>query len=386
VSLPAWQDSPSTAFPLSSANLLLYNTAINGLSSSVAALSTTLATLAPPMVVTAVQTSNYTASVNQYVLVSTTSGSVTVTFPTAPANFTVIGAKQVIRGGTNTVTIQLGGSDTFDTPGGSQTSTLTLLNQAGTWQYNSATAIWVRVSDDLPLSQLDARYVASVAAGDSTIRIGGTTTAPTVKVAPAALTIAQSQVTGLATTLAPGYTAGGQWVDNVYGNQFENMERDDTITTPGVITTTNKTLLILLGLVPASTYSAFKVYVSVASAGAGVTTCALYSSSSLTGTSWSRLGSGNVALSATTAGLQSTSLAFTLASAAYVALEMVATTAYTTYPTFLSGPAFVSAAFLNPASGCPVTGTTTGTTAPASTLNPTTGFTAGTQKVWCALA
>ena len=385
MSLPAWQDSPSTATPLSSANLLSYNTAINGLSASVA-------TFVPPMSFSGVQTGNYTATPNQYVLVSTASGSVTVSFPTAPPNFTTVGVKHVVRGGTNTVTIQLGGTDTFDVTGGSQTSTLTLLNQAAVWQYNSATTVWVRLSNDLPLSQLDTRYapagtyVGSVTAGDSTITIGGITTAPTVKVAPASLTIAQSQVTGLTAALVGGYTAGGQWAANVYGNQFENMERDDAITTPGVITTTNKTLLILLGLVPASTYSAFKVYVSVASVGAGVTTCALYSSSSLTGTSWSRLGSGNVALSATTAGLQSTSLAFTLASAAYVALEMVATTSYTTYPTFLSGPAFVSAAFLNPASGCPVTGTTTGTTAPASTLNPTTGFTAGTQKVWCALA
>lgn len=232
-----------------------------------------------------------------------------------------------------------------------------------------------------------ATNVTSVTAADSSITVAGTATAPTVKVAQANLTLAQSQVTGLAPILMDSYSAGGQWAPNVYGTLFENMEREDAVSSPGVITTTNKTLLILLGLVPQGTYSVFEVYTSVVSSGSGVTTCALYSSSSLTSTSWARLGSGNVTLPATTSlGVKSTSLAFTLSSPAYVALEMVVTTNYTTYPTFLCGTAFVAAGFLNPTSGCPVLGTTTGTTAPASTLNPTTGFTAGTQKIWCALA
>lgn len=43
--LPAWQDSPSVATPLDSANLLMYNDAINGLTSSIATLSTLASTL-----------------------------------------------------------------------------------------------------------------------------------------------------------------------------------------------------------------------------------------------------------------------------------------------------------------------------------------------------
>lgn len=378
--LPNWQDAPSIATPLDASNLDIVNTSIEDVEAAVG-------TLQPEIPFTAVQTTSYTASANQYVLTSTASGSLTVTFPTAPPNETVDGVKMVALAGSNTTTIQLGGSDTFDVVGGSQTVTLKTLDQAGVWQYNSATAVWVRTSDDLSLTQLDARYVGSVTAGDSSVTVAGTATAPTVKVAQANLTLTQSQITGLSSALSPGYSAGGQWAPNVYGTLFENMEREDAASSGGVITTTNKTLLILLGLVPAGTYSTFKIYVSAASSGTGVTTCALYSSSSLTSTSWSRLGSGNVALGATTAGLQSTALAFTLSSPAYVALQMVATTAYsTTYPTFLASAASISSTFSNPASGCPVLGTATGSTAPGTTLNPTTGFTAGAQKIWCALA
>jgi hypothetical protein len=41
---------------------------------------------------------------------------------------------------------------------------------------------------------------------------------------------------------------------------------------------------------------------------------------------------------------------------------------------------------LNPSSGCPVAANLNASSAPGSTLNPTTGFTNMAQKVWCALA
>jgi hypothetical protein len=363
--LTTFSDAPSTATPLDAADLNPYTFAVNDLDTRVTTLATEVSALGV-MNVTAKKTVNYTASPNDYALFDTTSGSLTLTFPTAPANGTQVGGKQVVRGGTNVVNLQLGGSDHFETTTGSQTGTLTLLDQAGVWQYVSAFAIWVKVSDDLPLGQLDSRYVSSVTNTDGSLTIGGTATAPVVSLGPDA------------------YSEGGPWSASTYNTQFENMGRDDA--SAGVITTTNKTLLVLLGLVPAGSFSTFKVCVSTASSGTGVTTCALYGSASLTSTAWARLGSGNVTLGATTVGIQSTSLAFTLASSTYVALEMVVTTNYsTTYPTFAACAA-VPAALLNPASGCPVLGTSTSTTAPASTLNPTTGFTAGTQKIWCALA
>lgn len=103
---------------------------------------------------TAVKTSGYTAVVGDFVPVDTTSGSVTITLPTAPADKSQIAVKQVIRGGTNTVTIAAGGSDVFNRAGGPTTLTLTLSNSAFSLQYKSSTAIWYAVSDDLPYGGL----------------------------------------------------------------------------------------------------------------------------------------------------------------------------------------------------------------------------------------
>lgn len=334
--LPAWTDSPITTTPLDSSNLLLYNNAINGLSS-------TVQTLALKLPFTTVQGApSVTAAANTYVLVSTASNAVTVNFPIAPANLTVVGVKVVTLGTSNAVTLQLGGSDVFNVAGGSQAATLTLSMQAGMFQYNSATAVWVKISDDLPLSQLDARY-----------------------------------------SLTPGYSLGGQWGPNVYGSLFENMERDAASSTLIMNGSSARTQLVLLGLVPAGSYSVFKLYVTNTPSG-GVITAALFSAGSMSSTSWARLGSGNVT-PAIAAGLVSTSLAFTLASPAYVMLQMVYTTTATTYDSFAAGPSG-TAAFLNPPSGTPVSAIGTGSSAPGTTLNPTTGFTGAAQKIWCALA
>lgn len=228
-----------------------------------------------------------------------------------------------------------------------------------------------------------ATNVNSVTAADSSITVAGTATAPTVAVAQSNLTLAQSQVTGLVSALADGYSSGGQWATNVYGTQFENLERDDAA---GVylLATGTKTQLVLLGLVPAGTYSSFKLYVTTAGTSSTLT-AALYSASSLAATSWARLGSGNVTPTISATGLVSTSLSFTLASPAYVVMEMVLTTA-STFPAFAAAATGVPVALMNPASGCPVSAFLNAATAPASTLNPTTGFTNIAQKIWCALA
>jgi hypothetical protein len=115
--------------------------------------------LAEALTVTAVKTSNYTATPNQFVPVDTTSGNVTVTLPTAPADGTRVAVKHVVRGGTNTVTLALGGSDVFNVAGGSTSGTITLLNQGAVFQYKATGAIWYATSTDLALSQLDLRYL-----------------------------------------------------------------------------------------------------------------------------------------------------------------------------------------------------------------------------------
>lgn len=110
-----------------------------------------------------VQTSAYTASPGDFVPVDTTSGGVTVTLPTAPADQTIVAVKMIKQGSTNTVTISAGGADAFNLSGGSQTATLTLLNQLVVLQYDQAIQAWY-VVDALGLAQLDLRYTQIAAA------------------------------------------------------------------------------------------------------------------------------------------------------------------------------------------------------------------------------
>lgn len=113
----------------------------------------------PALVPTAVKTANYSAAAGDLVPVDTTSGAVTVTLPSAPADKTRIAVKLVIQGGTNAVTIARGGSDVFNKTGGSTSLALSLLFQAVSLQYKASGGIWYVVGDDLPLGDLDARYV-----------------------------------------------------------------------------------------------------------------------------------------------------------------------------------------------------------------------------------
>jgi len=120
----------------------------------------------------AVLTASGTAAANTIVPVNTTSGNVTVTLPSAPPGGTLVAVKQIIQGGSNTVTIACAGTDVLDKAGGSTSSTLTLASQGKLLQYGGG--IWVNLADDLPLTQLDARY-ANLASPALT----GTPTAPT---------------------------------------------------------------------------------------------------------------------------------------------------------------------------------------------------------------
>jgi hypothetical protein len=126
------------------------------------ATQTALDAKAIKLTVTAVKTAGYTAAANEFVPVDTTAGPVTITFPTAPADGTRVGAKHVVRGGTNTVLFALGGSDVINVAGGSTSGTLlTVLNQAVVFQYRAASAVWYATGDDIPLSQLDLRFLAT---------------------------------------------------------------------------------------------------------------------------------------------------------------------------------------------------------------------------------
>jgi hypothetical protein len=110
----------------------------------------------------AVKTTTYSAAAGDFVPCDTTSGGFTVTLPNAPADLAVVGVKQVIQGGTNTVTVACAGSDVFNKTGGGTTATLTLLAQGMLLQYKAAGGIWYVYADDLALSQLDTRYMPVV--------------------------------------------------------------------------------------------------------------------------------------------------------------------------------------------------------------------------------
>jgi hypothetical protein len=104
-----------------------------------------------------VKTADYTANANEFVPVDTTSAAVNITFPTTPANGTLVSVKFITKGGSNTVTLTAGGSDVFNKAGFfANLYTLTVLNQSIICQYSSG--IWYIISESIDLTGLDARY------------------------------------------------------------------------------------------------------------------------------------------------------------------------------------------------------------------------------------
>lgn len=151
--LTNWQDEPSQSTPFTAANMLLYNAAINDLDSRIGQAAAVLT-------VTTVATANYTALAQQFVPVSTASGSVTITLPASPPDLTQIGVKHVVRGSSNIVTLASSGSDTFNTPTGPTAISLPGLNQSALLQYVDAQGLWLFLAEDTPLNQTTARSIA----------------------------------------------------------------------------------------------------------------------------------------------------------------------------------------------------------------------------------
>ncbi len=93
----------------------------------------------------------------------TTTGAITATLPTAPADYTIITVGMLVQGGTNVVTINTGPGDALNKVGGSTTLTLSTLNQKMLLVYRSSPKLWFAY-DFLSLGALDSRYLTTSAA------------------------------------------------------------------------------------------------------------------------------------------------------------------------------------------------------------------------------
>jgi hypothetical protein len=187
---------------------------------------------------TAVQTAAYTANPGDFVPCDTTTawnspsaGLSTVTLPTAPADKTVIGVKIVASAGTvNAVTFACGGSDVINVASGSQSGTLSLLDQGIILQYAAGPGIWYVYGDDLPLSQLKSLFLQGTYPENTTqfLRADGTFAVPpgTGGSGGAWFVPASSDTTGtddtanFQTALTAARTAGGGRVQGVPGSTY----------------------------------------------------------------------------------------------------------------------------------------------------------------------
>ena len=90
----------------------------------------------------------------------------------------------------------------FNKAGGSTSLTLSAANQGFHLCYDSSAGIWTDLADALPVSYLNTLYVQSVTAADSTIVVGGTAAAPTIKAGSRFLCTPASYAPGTQTALA----------------------------------------------------------------------------------------------------------------------------------------------------------------------------------------
>lgn len=190
---------------------------------NIATNTTNIALKAYSLIPTAVKTTTYTAAVNDFVPCDNTSGSFTVTLPTAPADKSLVAVKMVTQSGTNTITITAAGSDVFNVAGGSTSLTLNYNKQGILLQYKSSSAIWYVLDNDLPLAGLDLRYASlggsySDPAWITSLAYSKITGVPSFLTANQSITFTPTgDVTGSvsgATSLTPALTIGAGKVVN----------------------------------------------------------------------------------------------------------------------------------------------------------------------------
>lgn len=107
------------------------------------------------LTIASVKTANYTAAAGEYIPVNTTSGSITITLPTAPADGTQVSIKVVA--GSNNCVVSRGGTDVFNVASGATTLTLSASGLGMTLRYAIAGGIWYSM-DATPLASLSGAY------------------------------------------------------------------------------------------------------------------------------------------------------------------------------------------------------------------------------------
>lgn len=198
-----------TTFGASSANGSATTVAHSDHAHGTPTLTRTWAGLLTP---TGVKVANYSAVAGDFVPVDTTSGAITVTLPTAPADLTVVAVKMIATAtAPNAVNVVTGGSDVYNKTGGATSLALSLPSQAVQVQYSAGPAIWYVLDDDLPLGQLDARYqrVVTVATATGVSATDAASIGAAITAAGTGGTIYFPQGTYVADSLAP--LSGQTW-------------------------------------------------------------------------------------------------------------------------------------------------------------------------------
>lgn len=127
---------------------------------------------------------SYTAALpNLIVPFNLSSGSGTLVLPSAPLDRSVMGAKVVSMSGSNTLTVQTGGTDVFDVAGGVTSITLNQLDQSVMLEYSAAAGIWYQIANYTsgivgltPIANGGTGQSAAPTAGQSLVATSGTAT------------------------------------------------------------------------------------------------------------------------------------------------------------------------------------------------------------------
>jgi hypothetical protein len=186
---------------------------------------------------TSVQSGSITAAAGQLVLVTTASGNATVSMPTGVEAGSQVGVKMVVLGGSNTVAISCTGTDKFNVAGGGTTLTLSMLDQGMGFIYTGS--VWVVANDDVPLGQLDARYMTNLsqtavktanytAAANQLVPCntsagGFTVTLPTAPAAGTLAGVAMSGVSGVGVNTLTAATGGSDVFDITGGGTTSTL-------------------------------------------------------------------------------------------------------------------------------------------------------------------